>query len=86
MYNIVFTSIPIMWFALFDFEHEKDVNPMKPQTRGKVYFMRHPHLYRIGPEDKCFGVKHFGRWVAYGLFQAFVVYMFNFYAVVMPGQ
>jgi magnesium-transporting ATPase (P-type) len=75
-----------MWYALFDFEHEKDVNPLKPQTRGKVFYMRHPHLYRIGPEDQCFGVKHFARWVMYALFQAFVVFMFNFYAVCLPGQ
>ena len=26
MYNITFTSLPIMYFALFDFEHEKDAD------------------------------------------------------------
>jgi len=25
LYNITMTSLPIMWFALFDFEHKKDL-------------------------------------------------------------
>lgn len=75
-----------MYFALFDFEHEKDVNPLKPQTRGKLFYMRHPHLYRIGIDNECFGIGHFLRWVLYALFHALTVYMLNFFAVVTPGQ
>lgn len=87
MYNVAFTSVPIMWYALFDFEYEKDVNPLKgtAQTRGRLYYMRHPHLYRIGPEGACFGISHFARWVFYALAHAFLVYLINFYAVLSPG-
>jgi phospholipid-transporting ATPase len=36
MYNIVFTSLPIIWWALFDYEH--------PRER----FLKDPSLYQIG--------------------------------------
>lgn len=48
--------------------------------------MRHPHLYRIGIDNTCFGIGHFVRWVIYALFHAFMVYIVNFYAVVLPGM
>ena len=36
LYNIVFTSLPIMWFALFDYQHTR-------QT-----FLKDPRKYQIG--------------------------------------
>lgn len=30
LYNICFTSIPVMYFSLFDFEHDKDVDESDP--------------------------------------------------------
>jgi magnesium-transporting ATPase (P-type) len=54
MYNIAFSSIPIMWFALFDFEHEKEE------------FMKRPKLYEIGLKNLCFGTKIFWSWIIYG--------------------
>jgi len=85
MYNITFTSLPIMYFALFDFEHEKDADQMKPSKPGQVFFMKHPHLYRIGIEYQCFGMMHFMKWVLYGLFHAALVYFLNFHFVVNVG-
>jgi len=80
------TALPIMFFALFDFEHEKDVNPMKSSDpKGTFYFMKHPHLYRIGIESQCFGIPHFLRWVCYGLWHAFSVYMACFHFIALPG-
>jgi phospholipid-transporting ATPase len=85
MYNITFTGIPIMFFALFDFEYEKDAGPLGAPSKGKFYYMRDPHLYRIGIENACFGIGHFLRWVLYGLGHAALVYLFNFYALLVPG-
>jgi len=87
LYNITMTSLPIMYYALFDFEHEKDFNPSKnDKTMERFYFMKHPHLYRIGIEYQCFGILHFLRWVCYGLCHAMSVYMFCFHLVLLPGQ
>ena len=85
MYNITFTSLPIMYYALFDFEHEKDADQMKPSKPGQLFFMKHPHLYRIGIEYQCFGVKQFLKWVLYGLWHAALVYLFNFHFILQPG-
>jgi hypothetical protein len=40
MYNILFTAFPIMWFAIFDSEHPRDV------------FLENPGLYKIGLKSK----------------------------------
>ena len=40
MYNISFTAIPIMWFALFDWEKEKED------------FIKNPRFYEIGLKSK----------------------------------
>lgn len=76
LYNITMTSLPIMYFALFDFEYEKDINPFKrrPKNVKEYFFMRHPHLYRIGIECKCFGIKKFLQWDIYALWHAAIVY------------
>lgn len=39
MYNILFTSVPIMWYALFDFQYTKKE------------LIEYPLLYRLGMED-----------------------------------
>lgn len=60
LYNITMTSLPIMFFALFDFEYEKDQGHARARgaylTGKEYFFMQHPHLYRIGIECKCFGI------------------------------
>jgi len=61
LYNIVFTALPIMWFALFDFERTKDD------------FLRRPGLYQIGLRSECFGTKIFWKWIGYGAFQALII-------------
>lgn len=53
MYNILFTSLPIMWYALFDFEHAKPI------------FLENPQLYTQGIENKLFGLQVFWSWIAY---------------------
>jgi magnesium-transporting ATPase (P-type) len=90
LYNITMTSLPIMYFALFDFEHEKDVDPIRPRDLKsnvtRYVFMKHPHLYKIGINNQCFSITHFLRWMLYGLVHACMVYMFVFHFLLIPGQ
>lgn len=54
MYNITMTSLPIMWFAIYDFEFEKDRVPAdsiegeKDSSKDKMLLARNPLLYKIG--------------------------------------
>lgn len=69
MYNITMTSLPIMWFALYDLEHVKET------------FMRNPMLYRIGIENACFSMSIYTMWVAYALFHGCIVWVFCILAI-----
>lgn len=73
MYNIIFTSVPVMWFAIFDFEFEKET------------FMLNPRLYKIGLNHECFGTKVFWKWFILGAFQALVNMLVCLYAVSVAG-
>jgi hypothetical protein len=42
-----------MWYALFDFEHAKQI------------FLENPQLYTQGIENKLFGLQVFWSWIAY---------------------
>jgi magnesium-transporting ATPase (P-type) len=87
-YNITMTSLPIMYYALFDFEYEKDYQPTlsvaqrKPPTE---YLMRNPYLYRIGMESSLYGTKEFILWLLYAMFHALVIYYVNLYALTHVG-
>jgi len=50
MYNITMTSLPIMWFAIYDFEFEKDRVPAdsKDSKNDLKLLLRNPLLYKIG--------------------------------------
>lgn len=85
------TSLPIMWFALFDFQYQKDaVNNDSYALLNKMestiyYFMKNPHLYKIGINCECFSVKLFVNWVAYGLWHALVILMLVYYPLEQYG-
>ena len=64
----MFTSFPIVWFAIFDLQHHKD------------HFLNDPLTYRIGLDNKCFGTKVFWKWFCYGIFQALALFYIGFYA------
>ena len=74
LYNITMTSFPIMYYALFDFEFEKDV------------FMSNPFHYKLGLQGLCYGKMMFSKWVLYGLWHSFVIYMICFQALGQLGQ
>lgn len=55
LYNVIFTGIAIIWFAVFDWEFDK------------AQLMRQPKLYRIGLEDVFFNSWVFWRWFFYAV-------------------
>ena len=73
LYNITMTSLPIMFFALFDFEHYKHV------------FMQRPNLYKLGMESKCFSNVIFVRWLVQALVHAAVIYVVCLLAILSIG-
>lgn len=70
LYNLALTAIPIVWFAVFDWEHKKSI------------FLIKPSLYQIGMEDVFFNTSAFWRWFFYAVWQGIllaylVVYTFD---------
>ena len=57
LYNVMFTALPIMWFAIFDWEHDKET------------FLTQPKLYRIGLDNVFFNKFVFWRWFFYAVWQ-----------------
>ena len=85
-YNITMTSLPIMFYALFDFEYEKDYPEEKPgetvqRKPSSQYLMRNPFLYRIGMESALYGTKEFILWLLYAMVHAIIIYYVNFFAL-----
>ena len=50
-----------MWFAVFDWEHEKQE------------FLTNPKLYRVGLDDVFFSANVFWRWFSYAVFQGILL-------------
>lgn len=73
LYNITMTSLPIMFYALFDFEYRKDT------------FLRKPHLYKLGMESRAFGRTIFIQWLIYALLHGALIYFVCLIAIQMLG-
>lgn len=80
LYNITFTTLPVMYFALYDFEFEKDV------------FLKDYKLYKIGLKgnylihnnslvDECFSKWIFWRWIFYAIWQGALALFVSFYSM-----
>lgn len=68
------TSLPIMFYALFDWEHVKPV------------FMSMPKLYHIGMKSECWSNLIFVKWLLYALFHGFLLYFISIVCLVQPDQ
>ena len=66
IFNIVFTAFPIMLFALFDQQYQKEE------------LMKKPSLYKIGLKNQCFSTEIFWKWILYGFSMSAVVYYVSF--------
>jgi len=65
-YNIVFTSLPIMWFAIYDEEFTKKA------------FLNEPKHYRIGLTNEYYTFKLLVLTVLKGIFNGLLIYLFVF--------
>lgn len=84
LYNITMTSLPIMWYAIYDFEHERAPAAGSDGQRGKHFFMRHPLLYRIGLTHSCFSNVIFAKWIVYAFLHALLIYLTVYYVLAQP--
>lgn len=77
MYNITMTSLPIMWFAIYDFEFEKDrpAHKKDDSSRDSSYLLRNPLLYKIGMENECFTMELLGKWIGYAIYHSTLIYV-----------
>jgi phospholipid-transporting ATPase len=66
LFNIVFASIPIIWFGIFD----------KEIKYSELY--RKPEYYHQGVVNKLFHSARFWKWMLYGILQAYLVYYIIF--------
>jgi len=57
LYNVVFTALPVIWFSVFDWEHDKQE------------FLDNYKFYRIGLDDVYFSKSQFWRWFFYACWQ-----------------
>ena len=68
-YNVVFTCVPIIWFATFDFEYSKDI------------LRKRPKLYWIGINDRWFNKWQFLKWFSYAIFHSTLLTFLTIYTV-----
>ena len=67
------TSLPIMYYALFDWEY------------NKAFFMNYPLLYKIGMKYTQFGNVIFIKWVFMALWHGCIIYFICLYALENPA-
>lgn len=65
-YNVCFTALPIIWFAVFDWEYSKEE------------LLNSPSLYRCGLEDVFFDKTTFWRWFFYAVWQGIALLAISF--------
>eukprot|EP01022_Parablepharisma_sp_SALTPOND_P011832 TRINITY_DN1507_c0_g1_i1.p1 TRINITY_DN1507_c0_g1~~TRINITY_DN1507_c0_g1_i1.p1 ORF type:complete len:1220 (+),score=110.17 TRINITY_DN1507_c0_g1_i1:124-3783(+) len=58
LYNTIFTSVPIVYFAVLDKEHEREE------------FLADPTLYKASRKGEYFSYTVFWRWMGYGFLQS----------------
>jgi len=68
-FNTFYTSLPILFFATFDYEYPKEI------------LAKRPRLYRIGLEDLHFNKWVFWRWAFYGLWQSTLILFLAYFAL-----
>ncbi len=69
MFNILFSSLPIIFYTVYD----KEISSLKVDYKKKWI-----KYYVDGLVDKYFNFKQFWKWIFYGLFQSFIIYIIIF--------
>jgi hypothetical protein len=84
------TSFPIIWFAVFDYEFERDRKPLNSNSYmvdnlfhqgDENLFMRNPNLYKPGMVNQYFGKLQMLKWILYAIWHAFVSYLICFFVI-----
>ncbi len=60
-FNVFYTFLPVIWFASWDYEYEKELLAYRPR------------FYKIGLENSKFNGWTFTRWVFYAFWQATLI-------------
>jgi len=68
-FNIIFASLPIVIYAVFDEEHEAEK------------LLNSPKLYIQGIKNKLFNTKKFVKWFFLGIWESFIISAFSFAAL-----
>lgn len=69
LYNICYTSLPIVIYSLFDKER-----------KGREY-LQNSSLYSIGPKDELFNRLTFWLWIIYGVWQSLLLTLPMYFAL-----
>lgn len=67
LYNLALTAIPIIWFAVFDWEQNKET------------FLSDPKYYAVGIHDVFFNHMAFARWFGYAVWQGILLVVLVFF-------
>jgi phospholipid-transporting ATPase len=67
LFNIVFASIPIIWFGIYDKEIKYSI------------LNSDPRYYIQGVVNKLFHTVRFWKWVLYGMMQGCIIFLFCYY-------
>jgi len=62
-YNMIFTSMPVVAYALLE------------QDLEKAWGLRHPELYRQGPRNELLNGKIFSLWICDGIYSSVVIFI-----------
>ncbi len=73
-YNVLFTALPCIVFAIFD----KDVDDR--------ISMDHPELYRLGVEDGIFTTKAMLSWMVSGIYHSAIIFFLGYYQFAFGGH
>lgn len=84
---MTFTSLPIFFYCVFDFEYLKSSEyeegeapkEVTEHERPPVYFMEHPLLFKYSMNNEYFGSLKFVGYLAYAMFHAAIIYYVCFY-------
>jgi phospholipid-transporting ATPase len=96
-YNITVTSLPIMFFCLFDFEYLKgteiafkDQNgvqvPVMDTDPEQLYLMKNPKLFEASMKGEYFTIPKFIQYLLYSLFHAAMIYFLGLQFVANPDM
>ena len=73
LYNVMFTALPCLVFAIFDKDADDKVS------------MQHPELYRLGVEDGIFTRVAMLSWMVSGVYHSAIIFFFGYYMFAFGG-